>query len=51
MCVCVCVCVFPQEEVAEQRMLSPVTVIGHLANAIEAGYVVDYRRGVLSSVP
>lgn len=39
-----------QEDIAEQRVLSPVTVMTHLAKAMEAGYVVDYRRGVYVSM-
>ena len=27
--------------------MSPVTIMGHMADALEAGYLVDYRRGVL----
>ena len=34
-----------QEDVARQRGLSPATIAGHLADAMEAGYNVDYRQG------
>lgn len=33
------------DEIAKERTLAPVTVMGHLAAALEAGYFVDYRKG------
>ena len=30
---------------AKERGLSPQTIMGHLASAMEAGHFVDYRRG------
>ncbi|XP_064386920.1 bifunctional 3'-5' exonuclease/ATP-dependent helicase WRN-like isoform X3 [Halichondria panicea] len=36
------------EEIAERRIISPDTVLSHLAGALEAGYIVDYRRAGLS---
>ena len=35
------------EDIAKERFLKPTTVIGHLADALEAGYFVDYRRGIV----
>ena len=41
-----------QEEVAKQRGVTLQTVCGHLAEALEAGYFVDYRKcqSILSAV-
>lgn len=33
------------DEIARKRPLKSVDVMCHLANALEAGYFVDYRRG------
>lgn len=32
-------------EIAKQRNISVDTVMNHLADALEAGFFVDYRRG------
>lgn len=32
-------------EIAIERGLQPNTVMSHLANALEAGHFVDYRKG------
>lgn len=36
------------EDIARQRGLSPATIAGHLADAMEAGYNVDYRQAGLT---
>lgn len=33
------------DEIARERNLQPSTVMSHLANALEAGHFVDYRKG------
>ena len=38
-----------QEDIAKERGLSSLTILNHLATAMEAGYFVDYRRGRLCS--
>jgi len=37
-------------EVAKRRNFSVVTIEGHLSDAMEAGYLVDYRRGTDSTI-
>ena len=32
----------------KRRSLHEATILGHLSKALEAGYFVDYRRGIVS---
>ena len=32
----------------KRRSLLETTILGHLSKALEAGYFVDYRRGIVS---